>query len=352
MRAVVTGAGGFAGSALCRALSAQGYDVVALTRRPDATRARIGEGTQRLSIVDGSVADPNQVARAARDAGVIFHAAGLPPGPAPERVLRWLHVAGTENVLRAARYARVPRLVHVSCADVSLTGEDRMHWDEKRALPRAPHGLFAQTKLMAEELALAASDEALKVTAVRPALLWGAGDVDGMARLAQALRDGSFRLYDTGRNVLATTHIDQLVSAALSAAEREDAEARAYYITDGEFFEARELYGKLAGALGLPPPQNSTSLALAVARGKVAEWLGDGGAALADVLRRGRSALFDVSQAVKDLGLETPPAFDARLDALRDWVRDQGGVDGLLKQARPPVSEADVETQVRSAGGD
>jgi nucleoside-diphosphate-sugar epimerase len=240
----------------------------------------------------------------------------------------------------------------VSCADVSLTAEDRMHWDEKRALPRAPHGLFAQTKLMAEELALAASDERLAVTALRPALLWGAGDVDGMARLAQALRDGTFSLYDGGRNVLATTHIDQLVDAALRAATRDDAAARAYYVTDGEFLEARELYARLAKALGLPAPTKTKSLALALARARLASWLGDDGAALAELLRQGKSALFDVSQAVKDLELETPSLLDARCDALRAWVAEQGGVEGLIQKARPPSSDAEVEAQVRAAGGD
>ena len=103
MRALVTGAGGFIGSALCRALAARGHEVHALTRDP----ARAAAHRRRAyASFRGSVGDPPD-RQAAAGCAVLFHAAGLPPGPAPERVLRWLHVAGSENVLRAARHARI-----------------------------------------------------------------------------------------------------------------------------------------------------------------------------------------------------------------------------------------------------
>ena len=92
------------------------------------------------------------------------------------------------------------------------------------------------------------------MVALRPALLWGPDDVDGIARLAQAAAAARPAL-DGGRNIVATTHIDNLdVQAALAAADAERP-ARAYYITDGEFLEARELFGQLPPALGLPPPR-------------------------------------------------------------------------------------------------
>jgi nucleoside-diphosphate-sugar epimerase len=350
MQVLVTGASGFVGSALCRELVRRGHSVRGLTRSPERAAQRVGE---QVTLLAGSVGHPREVAEAARACEVVFHAAGIAALHAPLRVLRWVHVAGTENVLRAARHAGVKRVVHVSCADVSLHAEDRMHWDERRVLPYKPVGAHAQTKLMAEELALAHSDENLAVTALRPAYLWGEDDVDGVARLAREARDGGVLLYAGGRNIVATTHVDNLVKAALAAATAPDAPARTYYVTDGEFLEAREFYGKLCSALGLPAPRTTGNLQLALARAKVRELLGrDHGALRAHVLGRAKSALFDVSRAIQDLQYEPRVDLEAAMDSLGRWARAQGGVEAIMARARAEPLLADVDEQVRAAGGD
>lgn len=350
MRALVTGASGFVGSALCRALARQSHKVKALTRDPARAQPLVGPG---VTLLQGGVGHPQEVARAAEDVDVLFHTAGLPPQAAPARVLRWLHVAGAENVLRAARHVGVERVVHLSCADVSLTLEDRMHWNEERVLTRPPIGLFAQTKLTAEELMLAASDDDLEVVALRPAFLWGPGDIDGIARLARATRAGAFRLFDGGRNIVATTHIDNLVQAAIVAAEAEAAPGRAYYITDGEFLEAREFFPRLTAALGLPAPRRDASFLLAWAAASLRALLRrDGGAAQTELLRCSRSALFDLSRAVQDLHYEPAIDLEARMAELQRWLESQGGLDAVVARGRPGPRSEDVDEQVRAAGGD
>lgn len=350
MRALVTGASGFVASAVARTLLHHGHTVVALSRDPARARARLHAA---IDVQPGSVASPSEVAQAARGCEVIFHAAGVSARDAPPRVLRWVHVAGSENVLKAARHAGVRRVVYGSCADVSLSDEDRMHWDEQRSLPALPVGAHARTQLMAEELLLAASDAQLEVTALRPAKLWGPDDVDGLTRFARAVRDGSFTLYGGGRNLIATTHIDNVTRAALSAATASDAPGRAYYVTDGEFLEAREFYGRLASALLLSAPRRDLPLPYALLRARVRDVLGGGrGAARAAVLREGRSALFDVSRATRDLDYHASIDLDARFTELAAWVAAQGGVEALAARARPTPTDADVDAQVAAAGGD
>jgi nucleoside-diphosphate-sugar epimerase len=350
MRTLVTGASGFVGSALCKALSQAGHEVVGLTRDPELAARRSGVGAR---FVRGSVGDPNEVAEAAKGCQLAFHSAGLRPFQAPADVLRWVHVAGTENVLNALRHVRVQKLVHVSCADVTLHDGDRMHWDEQRALPERPVGAHARTKLVAEELALATSDERLGVVALRPAFLWGAGDIDGVAALARETEGAGFLLYAGGRNLVATTHITNLVRAALSAATRDEALGHAYYITDAEFQEAREFYGKLLSTLGLKPPRTGGHLGVTLARSRVRSLFGDRtGAAEARALSRARSALFDISRATKDLGYESGISIDGALAEISTWLSTEGGLDAVLKKARPLPNAGDVAEQMRAAGGE
>ena len=347
MRVLITGASGFVGKAAARALLAAGHEVRGLTRDPTRQQAA---GVQRVL---GSIGDPASIASAAAACDAIVHAAGITSLGAPERVLRWVHIAGTENVLRAARHASVKRVLHMSCADVSLSRDDRMHWDETRVLAQDPIGSFAKSKLMAEEIALSGSDARLEVCALRPDLLWGPGDVQGLSQLKRELQQGGVILYDQGRNVLGTTHIDNLTQAILKALQAQDAPGRAYYITDGEFLEARELYTRLLSALGLPTKLVQRSLGMALLRARLASKLGlTPRSSEAQILRRAKSALFDLSSASKDLGYTPTLDLDAQLQGLADWVRAEGGFDAVVSRVRPEPTHSDVDAQVALAGGD
>lgn len=350
VRAAVTGASGFAGSALVSALREAGWQVHALTSNPSALGTLRDQG---VDVFEGSIADPNQVAAAADDCDVLFHAAGVTHRRAPARVLRWVHVAGTENVLNAARHVGVERVVHLSCWSVSLSDEDRMHWDENRRLPHEPLGAHARTTATAEEIALAASDDACEVVALRPAWLWGAGDIGGLAALWHESQRGGFQLFGGGHNIIPTTHIDNLTRAALLAADAPEAAGHAYYITDGEFLEAREWCGQLAEAVGAGAPRTGGSLLAGRVAARFRQLRGDArGLWPQEVIERGRSALFDISQATRDLDYSPGHDLSQAMAATANWVQDQGGLASVASRARPVPTGAQVDAQVQAAGGD
>lgn len=314
MRALVIGPRGAAGGAIRRALREAGDDVVGLVREPERP---FSDGTK---LAEGSIGDPNAIARAAEGADVIFVAVGLPLGR-PDDEYRWLHIAGTENVLAAARHAGVPRVVLVSCADVVLSNEPRIHWDEKRDLSHPPIGARAQALKLSEEIALAASDGMLAVTALRPGWLWGPGDGARLPALVAEARAGGIDLCGAGRNLIATTYVGHLAAAARLAARAPQAPGQTYYVGDPEFLEIREFLGILSRALSLPGPRASLPYHLRYAWAR----MGRGHLPLEEVVRRGQPTYFDTQKIATELGFSPEIPIDTGMAALARWFLSERG---------------------------
>jgi len=313
MKALVLGATGMAGAAIVQGLLEAGHGVRALLR-PDVSRTGRPPLGPEVTTHPGAIGDPNAIAAAASGVDVIFVAVGLPLGR-PSDEYRWLHVAGIENVLAAARHAEVPRVVLVSCADVVLADEPRVHWDEKRDLSRPPIGPRAQALKLAEEIALSASDGTLAVTAVRPGWLWGPGDHARLPALVREAKAGGIDLCGDGKNLLATTYVEHLAQAALAAAVSPRAPGQAYYVGDPEFLEIGEFLGLLSRTLGLPPPRRSGPY---FAR-RLWAGLGQGALPLEEVVRRGRATYFDTQKAAQELGIAPAVTVDEGMKRLAAW---------------------------------
>jgi len=215
MRFLVTGATGFVGGAVARRLLADGEDVVVLARDEARSRDLAARGAQ---VRVGTIGDPNEVADAAKGAEVVVHAAAVASHRAAPEALAWVNVAGTENVVNAARHVGCARVVYVSCGDVSLVDADRVHLGEDAYATRRPFDGHARSKRLAEEVALSGSDHEIEVTAVRPAFLWGPGDTTNLPWICRWGMRGGLRLPGGGDNLFATTYVDHLVDAVLSAA--------------------------------------------------------------------------------------------------------------------------------------
>ncbi len=346
VKILVTGASGFVGGAVVARLVAAGDEVHALVRREEDAR-RIEEAGARPFL--GGLGDPNEIAAAARGCKLAVHAAAVASHRASPHALRWTNVAGTENLLRAARHVGVARVVCVSCADVTLGGEDRHGWNEDRVAQRPLLDEHARSRRLAEDLAL--SSAGLEVCALRPPFVWGAGDTGTLPHLcAEGLATRGLALFGDGRNVVASLHVENLADAVLAALEAGDVAGRVWHVADAEFLDASEFFGMFSRACGLPPPRPGRApLALSFAAARVRAALGAQGPWPTDVARRALPCQLDVSRATRDLGWSARVSVDEGMRALAAWVEAQGGPAALAARVRPPADDASVAAQIHAA---
>ena len=348
---LVTGATGLVGSTVARRLLDDGHEVHALVR--DASRATDLEAAR---VFEGDLSSPQRIAEAAAGCEVAVHAAGEESHRASARALGWIHVAGTENVLRAVEHAGVRRLVHVSCTDVTLHAGPRTGWNEDRILTTRPQDAHGATKLQAEEIVIGSGGRgsrggAFETLAIRPGMVWGPGPGQTIPRLcAEGLAKGGLPLYGSGRNLVPVTYSENLAHAIACALGAEEAAGNIYYVVDEELTLAADFYGSLSTALGLPPPTKSlVGFRAELALARVRKRFRRPGAWPSDVLRRGQSASFDPSRAIRQLGYRAPVLQQEALAALAAWTEDHGGAAALAERARPPASDATVDGQIRAA---
>lgn len=343
---MITGATGFVGGAIAKHLQKRG-DQLVLMARDEARAAKLAGPKDR--VVVGSILDPNVIARAAEGVDYIVHAAGLASRRAEARVYDWLVIAGTENVLTGARAAGTPRVILISTADVTLANVERVHWDEKRDLTERPVGARACAHKLAEEIALTLSDSVMGVSALRPGWLWGPGDTSRLPALVREAKSGGVRMFGDGRNLIASTYIETLAEAVVSAARSPRAIGEAYYVGDPEFLELREFLQSLMRTLSLPPPRSGPPFALSYPLARMRAVPAEGPTP-EEMLLRARGSLFDIQKSIADLDFRATINIDEGMKKLGAWVDQSGGADALAKLTRKVPSVTEVEAEAERVG--
>lgn len=272
MKALVTGGGGFLGSAIVRELRARGDEVVSYSRSRHAAIEALG-----ARCVTGDLCDERALREASRGVDVVFHVAARTGIFGPRAEFERTNVAGTQAVLAAARAAHVKRLVHTSSPSVCFDGRD--HLDAGRELPLATRFLadYPRTKALAEAAVLAANGDELATCALRPHLIVGPGDPSLMPRVVARARAGKLAIVGDGRNRVSITDVENAAHAHVLAADRlRDGAAhagRAYFIAQREPIELWRWIDLVLERLGVASVRRRVPLALAYAGGAALEVL-------------------------------------------------------------------------------
>jgi dihydroflavonol-4-reductase len=328
MKALVTGATGFVGAAVARALLREQWQVRVLARRGSDRR---NLKSLDVEVSEGDLNDLDSLQRAAQGCDGLFHvAADYRLGARDPGELYRTNVEGTRNILNAAHRSGVRRVVYTSSVATIGIPADGTPGDERSANSLENMiGHYKRSKYLAEEVVREAAQGGISVVIVSPSTPVGPGDVKPTptGQLVLDAAAGRMPAYvDTGLNIV---HVDDVAAGHLLAYERGIVGER--YILGGQDMSLREILEVIARLEGRNPPRVRLPYGVVLLIAHVAEGFaklsGHSGRITLEGVRMSRKKMFFSSaKAVRELGYRWRPPVQAFEDAIR-WFRD----NGLLK---------------------
>ncbi|MEM9227620.1 MAG: NAD-dependent epimerase/dehydratase family protein [Verrucomicrobiota bacterium] len=326
MRILVTGGGGFLGRAIVKRLLARGDEVRILGRSAQDDLAALG-----VEVIRGDIAEAAAVDAAVTGVDAVFHVAAKAGFWGDYESYYRPNVTGTLNVLAACKKHGVARLVYTSTPSVVFSGQAFEGADETLPYGRDWLCAYPQTKAEAEQAILAAhGEDGLHTCALRPHLIWGAGDPHIVPRLVESARAGKLRIVGDGTNKVDVTHVKNAALAhtqALDALDHGQAGGKAYFISQGEPVALWLWINDLLGRLGEPEVKRAISAGKAYRLGGILEWVyrtfklkGEPPMTRFLAVEFAKSHWFDISAARRDLGYSPEISMEAWLDeVVAEW---------------------------------
>ncbi len=324
--ALVTGASGFVGSAVVRALLAQGRAVRVLLR-PDSDRRNLSG--LAVEMRQGSLEDHASLAAALDGSGALFHvAADYRLWVRDPDAMHRANVEGTRALMEAALAAGIERIVYTSSVAVLGLRPDGGAADETTPSTLADMiGPYKRSKFLAEEAVKAlVRERRLPAVIVNPSTPIGPRDLKPTPTGRMIVEAASGRMpafVDTGLNLV---HVDDVASGHLLAEARGEIGER--YILGGENLSLAEILRRIAALAGRKPPRLALPIPalwpvalVAEAAGRIT---GREPFVTLDGLRMARHKMyFSSEKAKRALGYAPRPAEQGLADAIA-WFRQAG----------------------------
>jgi dihydroflavonol-4-reductase len=322
----MTGASGFIGSAVLRALLKAGFSVRALARplAPRGDLAALG-----VQFVEGDVRDRSSVAAAMAGCRYAFHVAADYRLWARDRSeIFATNVNGTRNVMEEALRLRVERVIHTSSVATLALRPDGSPADESTSLSEQKAvGAYKRSKIAAERLVLdMIAEQGLPAVIVNPSTPVGPRDVrpTPTGRIIVAAASGQIPVFvDTGLNLV---HVDDVAAGHLAALRLGRIGER--YILGGQDVLFSRMLGDIAELVGRRGPRIRMpwySVLPVACLAEATAWVtGREPLATLDGVRLARHRMFfSAAKGERELGFHARPYAEGLSDAVR-WFSDAG----------------------------
>jgi nucleoside-diphosphate-sugar epimerase len=247
VKALVTGAGGFLGSAITRQLLSRGDEVNTFQRRSYPLLEKLG-----AKQFHGDLTDSNALSKAIAGCDIVFHVAAKVGVWGDYEDFHKVNVSGTENVVNQCRKHNVSKLVYTCSPSVVFDGRNDEGINETAPYSVRYLSHYPKTKAIAEKIVLSANSPKLATVSLRPHLIWGPGDPHLIPKILASAKKGKLRLVGDGRNLVDSTYIDNAAASHLNAADKlhynSACSGRAYFISNGEPLPIGDLIKKILDA--------------------------------------------------------------------------------------------------------
>jgi dihydroflavonol-4-reductase len=326
MKVFLTGATGFVGHHVAKALAAEGADLRLLTRK-SSNLANL-EGIAGDTIV-GDLSEPASLKPPLAGCDAVVHVAAdyrlwIPDPAAMYRA----NVDGTRELLRMAREARVKRFVYTSSVATMRFRTDGIVINEDTPVSLADMvGHYKRSKFMAEQEAVAAAQNGQQVIILNPTTPIGPNDSKPTptGRIFVDFLKSKFPAYvDTGLNLVDVAEVARAHVLALTKGQPGHR-----YILGGENLTLKQILDKMSAITGIPSPTVKIPFAVAATYAFFEEWItgrirGKEPRATLEEVRMGRKKMFASSaHAEQELGFRIVPVYPAMRAAI-EWFRANG----------------------------
>jgi dihydroflavonol-4-reductase len=326
MLAFVTGATGFLGSHVARALAEQGADLRLLVRSTSSLKNLEG---LKAETVTGDLRDPASLQKAMAGCETVFHvAADYRLWVRDPAEMYRSNLEGTRAILEASRTNNVRCVVYTSSvATIGFHGNGHPADEESPVKLADMIGHYKRSKFMAEQVALEAGRGGMRVVTVNPTTPVGEQDIKPTptGRIVVDFLKRKFPAYvETGLNLV---DVRECARGHLAAMEKGESGER--YILGGENLTLKQILDKLAAISGLPSPTIKLPYAVAYVAGAVDEMfsgrlLGREPRATIETVRMGKKKMWATSgKAERELGWKTMPVENALRRAVQ-WFQANG----------------------------
>ena len=252
MKTLVTGATGFVGRHLVKALHEQGRDIRCFVRKTSQTGFLQQLGVE---LFYGELEDQDSLIKALHDIDILYHAAGEVFALEEEKYSK-VNISGLKNILEACSSGSVKKIIHFSSS--SATGPNQYRDvpvnEDSPCHPITPYG---KSKLAGEKIIEEFSIKYnVPAIIIKPPLVYGSwlSDSSRVLMFLQLIHKGLFNIFGDGNNLLSLCYIDNLIHGVLLAEKENRRTFETYFIADARPYTLNEIAETITQEQGKPLP--------------------------------------------------------------------------------------------------